>query len=316
MTQPRFDPSFLIESADPWLEHDTSVEEPDDPELIYRGRRVSWVGTPGVMLRVDADMVIAMAGNSWNPAHLAGLVELIEERRHVYFEPPAARVYVISETHVAESQQAYEDGEIEWWGMTRPWEMSDVGRYYAQLLDGNHRAFAAIAAGEPYVWVYVGENYREDVAADLEGLRGLGALPQAFEVRPDGWGAAGEAAHAAFDAARTAGWLWRGMTGAEYVATIGAGQPIQSLGAYSFGFEGTNFAVHPGDAESYVNYGRDDPRRTGQPTYLVAVDAQASGALPAPDGYYKALHPVPLSAVRGIWQMSADGGRIVAMRIL
>lgn len=43
-------------------------------------------------------------------------------------------------------QQAVDEG----WG--------DLGRLSVQIRDGNHRAFGAIEAGEPYVWVIVAEN--------------------------------------------------------------------------------------------------------------------------------------------------------------
>lgn len=33
----------------------------------------------------------------------------------------------------------------------------------APLLDGNHRAIAAIELGDPLIPVYVGENYRDDI---------------------------------------------------------------------------------------------------------------------------------------------------------
>ena len=46
---------------------------------------------------------------------------------------------------------------------TRTRTRTEQGEYYAQLLDGNHRAAAALLAGEPYIYVYVGENYRANV---------------------------------------------------------------------------------------------------------------------------------------------------------
>ena len=51
--------------------------------------------------------------------------------------------------------------------MTKPWAPHQVGKHYVRLVDGNHRAFAAIAAGEPSVWVYVLQDYRADVQSLL-----------------------------------------------------------------------------------------------------------------------------------------------------
>jgi hypothetical protein len=45
------------------------------------------------------------------------------------------------------------------------------------LTDGNHRAFAAILAGEPFIYVYVLPNHRADVFDRLEGLRREPSLP-------------------------------------------------------------------------------------------------------------------------------------------
>jgi hypothetical protein len=36
------------------------------------------------------------------------------------------------------------------------------------LIDGNHRAFGAICAREPYIWVIVGPSYRDDIRDLLE----------------------------------------------------------------------------------------------------------------------------------------------------
>jgi hypothetical protein len=38
----------------------------------------------------------------------------------------------------------------------------DLGEYWVDLRDGNHRAFGAIAAGEPYVWVRAIKDRTED----------------------------------------------------------------------------------------------------------------------------------------------------------
>ena len=77
---------------------------------------------------------------------------------------PAGRVYRISAEEVRQSEKYEERGELQdQMGMTEPWEQGDVGTYYAQLIDGNHRAAAALALGEPSIWVYVAENSMANV---------------------------------------------------------------------------------------------------------------------------------------------------------
>lgn len=39
----------------------------------------------------------------------------------------------------------------------------DIGRIIFQIRDGNHRAFGAVAAGEPYIWVSVSDNQIQDI---------------------------------------------------------------------------------------------------------------------------------------------------------
>ena len=153
--------------------HSESFEQPQEwyDEQLYAGRWVTWKGQPGVMMKIDADMVVATPDNPFDWGHLAFIKRAIETSRdNVLLEAPAGRIHVVDAAHVAESQQIYEDGHIEEMGMTRPWDEDDIGRHYFFPLDGNHRAFAAIYAGEPYIWVYVGENYREDVSEHLAGL--------------------------------------------------------------------------------------------------------------------------------------------------
>jgi len=107
--------------------------------------------------------------------------------------------------------------------------------------------------------------------------------------------------------------LWRGMEEAEYAATLGAGEPLQSRGDYSLSVEGTQFSDDPGTAEGYVNSGRSDPRRTGVPNYLVAVRGDVGTR--KPDGYYESHGAVPLTAVLGVWRMGVEGGSVVAERV-
>jgi len=76
-------------------------------------------------------------------------------------------VHTVGKIDVVETQQAQRDGLLyqEW--MTRPWDRWNIGHPYVRLQNGNHHTFAAILAGEPSVWVYVLEDYREDFRSQL-----------------------------------------------------------------------------------------------------------------------------------------------------
>lgn len=144
--------------------------EKDDVEGDpYVGRRVIWLGHRGKMVKIPAENILTMDGNQWNFAHAAAIREYLHETGQS-LRAPAARIYRIKAADVKQSQKYEAEGELEYQlTMAKPWEDSDVGAYYAQLLDGNHRALAALALGEPYLWVYCGENYLENVRkADLE----------------------------------------------------------------------------------------------------------------------------------------------------
>jgi len=54
-----------------------------------------------------------------------------------------------------EIEQAIEDGD------------GDIGEYWVDLRDGNHRAFGAIASGEPYIWA-IALNDRTDASVELQ----------------------------------------------------------------------------------------------------------------------------------------------------
>lgn len=159
---PRFDASSLLEQGVARDKYYDPVD-PDsvDEEDIYHGRRVKWVGTPGLMMRVPVSRVLPMPENMWFPNQLARYVQAIDDGD--LLEPPAARVHIIDESTIQDSEERAEEGELEY-----PFDESDLGQPYVVLLDGNHRAFAAILSGEPFIWVYVGENYRETAKPWME----------------------------------------------------------------------------------------------------------------------------------------------------
>ena len=160
------------------------VPEPEG-EQVYAGRYVTWYGHSDYVTLVPVERIAFTEGNLWYPGHAAALTQLAL-RREATFAPPAARLYRVEAEDVQRSQQWYEDDELEYQtGMVRPWGPEDVGTYYVQLLDGNHRALAALAAGESVIPVAVGANYRDDVREDewLSGLQGaqLGADIHAYD---------------------------------------------------------------------------------------------------------------------------------------
>ena len=42
----------------------------------------------------------------------------------------------------------------------------DLGEFIFQIRDGNHRAFAAIAAGEKYIWIMISKNQMQNIEQD------------------------------------------------------------------------------------------------------------------------------------------------------
>jgi hypothetical protein len=124
-------------------------------------------------------------------------------------------------------------------------------------------------------------------------------------IRPVGWNAANDVP----DSWTRPGHLYRGVTEDEF-RFIEAHGVIRSTERWSVPGEGTNFAEDAGDAESYVNFGQTDPRRTGSPTYLIEVRKDATFKR-WPDGYWKARE-APASAITRVWEMIGAEGAVVA----
>lgn len=136
------------------------------------------------------------------------------------------------------------------------------------------------------------------------------AQPEGTVFRPKGWQAASDAVAAL----TRPGFFYRGMTDQEYQKTIKTGAGIASNGSYSVSGEGTSFAADAGTAESVINYGRDDPRRTGRSTYLVEVRASDGFRLDR-DGYYKAAITIPQSQIARIWEMRGEDEQVIGYQI-
>lgn len=134
-----------------------------DDEDVHRVRKVGWVSPDGYLLKIPAKNVLFMTGNIWNLRHARALYENIKRGIDLMNVPPA-RVYRVDRDRIESTQRYEAEGQLlEQTGMQEPWTPKEEGEYYAQLLDGNHRAAAALLAGEPYIYVYVVENTRDEV---------------------------------------------------------------------------------------------------------------------------------------------------------
>ncbi len=139
-----------------------------------------------------------------------------------------------------------------------------------------------------------------------EGIKEVLGEPAPVVMREVGH----EAATDAVSALTQPGHFYRGMTDAEYQATLGSGKGVVSRADFSVSGEGTSFTDDAGTAESYVNFGRDDPRKTGKPTYLVEV-AGNNGLKQDRDGYFKAQGEVGADRITRVIEMRAEDGKIV-----
>lgn len=151
----------VIDMAEPSWDY---VEPPDVDRLqIVPDPPVAWaVGHYGLWL--PAENVSFMPENLWYPEHAAALVEGLVDGSNPILEVPAARIHRVSPYDVESTQEEYSNGTLEEEsGMVEPWSWDDVGQYKATLVDGNHRAAAAMIVGLDRILVTVGENYRENV---------------------------------------------------------------------------------------------------------------------------------------------------------
>jgi hypothetical protein len=161
-TQPNLGALASAEPDDSYFSLTTSEHLPGVP--LIRGRNVDWIVGSNYVVWVPADHILFMEGNSWNFGHAAAIFRAIEAGQRPALELPAGRLYRIDDDLVRSTQALYDRDELEYQrGMEKPWTAKDAGTFWVQLLDGNHRALAAIAAGEEAVPVVVGENYRQDV---------------------------------------------------------------------------------------------------------------------------------------------------------
>ncbi len=154
-----------IEEAEPSYEY---VSPPNRsqwrPRDLHQAGQVTWLGTKGYLVEIPVENILFMEGNQWYPGHAKALLDgILDESNHV-LQAPAGRVYRVTAREVKMSQKYDKDNELSYQlGMAEPWTKAEMGEYYAQLIDGNHRAAAAILAGDRSIFVYVTENSRENV---------------------------------------------------------------------------------------------------------------------------------------------------------
>jgi hypothetical protein len=216
--EPLFDAQEIEGSVDDGLLGELASAMPDpnesDPDEVYSGRDVRWLGLSGRMYCARWDQVHATPGNQFDGDKLATFAALFEENPGILIEASPAQATVIGRRDVQESQRSARDSELfVTFGMSRPLttgdedldaylidpkqyirdnvydvddakeleadllerlgeaekqRRGDLGKYVFQLRDGNHRAFAAQLAGEPYVWLLVRSKYMQNDLPDGE----------------------------------------------------------------------------------------------------------------------------------------------------
>ncbi len=144
--------------------------EDDERELRWRstiwGRNVRWAAKKGKMVLIPRANVQFTTENTWNIEHAAAIYRYMREMG-AQMHPirlPAARILRVDAGMVKQSEKYEALGELdEQLGMTEPWTKAEMGSYEAYLVDGNHRAAAALALGEPFIYVYCAENSLDEV---------------------------------------------------------------------------------------------------------------------------------------------------------
>lgn len=134
----------------------------EDSFEIIEGRNARWAKTSNYIVEVPIDKIEFTQENNWFLPRAKAYQSLIENG--ALLEPPAGRLFRIKAADVKQSKKWEKTGELRYQtNMLVPWNKADTGTFYVQLLDGNHRALAAIAAGEVSIPMIVGQNYRDDV---------------------------------------------------------------------------------------------------------------------------------------------------------
>ena len=117
-----------------------------------RGKHITWlVESDAKLVKVGPDQVIATPGNIFSAAKLGTFARMMRQGEIPYSLVPHGYLDKVSKTDVEETQEA-RPGDLLYDGMTRPFFEDELRKTIVRLNAGNHRAFAAFMAGEPYIW--------------------------------------------------------------------------------------------------------------------------------------------------------------------
>jgi len=183
----------------------------------YYGRNVIWVGTEGEMIKLTPVQLVPIEGNIFDFNKLATLRAAIEnsddriELRSGYaamsrVDPDSVRESIEYAEDNQDGELTTGDEDLDAWLVDPRGAVADglyrtqaeakaalkdavrrkqghLGMWIAQVRDGNHRAFAAVAAGERYVYLKVADNDLQDMRAALKGERSTFTRAEARELR-------------------------------------------------------------------------------------------------------------------------------------
>jgi len=157
---------------------------PDDPRVwmddahneyapVLKGKKCAWESSmdPRKMTKLYPHEAFPIADNLFDPWKFAYMVRTITHAYRIQFPCcVVVRARLVTEQDVIETSEYGGTGEpyvetVDRTGL--PWAMpipgahfrpEHVGKRMAQVRNGNHRCFAAFAAGEPFVWAKLQED--------------------------------------------------------------------------------------------------------------------------------------------------------------
>jgi len=197
-----YDPSEYYEDMD---ERDKGSYED-----TYCVRDVCWVGERGRMVRVSQDQIYPIQGNEFDQTKYNAVISKIRQSEgQTYFYAPYGDMSLINVDDIKESieygddyglsrqlttgdedldqflvsdEEDYEEEELAVLQESLAYAISnqdgDIGNLMFQVRDGNHRAFGAFGAGEPYIWVMLSSNQYNDIQKGMEWSKGYGEYLQ------------------------------------------------------------------------------------------------------------------------------------------
>ena len=187
--QQLYTPSY---ERDPSINPDDYYKDLDvtegDTEHLYYGRNVIWIGETGQTVKLTADQVYPVWGNIFDNDKINAVInKIMNSEDRVYMYTPYGEMSRVSLEDVRDSIEyddqtehrilttgdneldkylKYPDNydeeekteleqELQYAVET---QSGDIGNYIFQLRDGNHRAFGAFGAGEPYIYATLSKS--------------------------------------------------------------------------------------------------------------------------------------------------------------